>query len=604
MPEETVTHELAAIFYADVSGYSRLTQADEFGTHRQLSTTLDLISDRIICAGGKVVHYAGDAVLARFQSTVAATNCAIGIQSAIRALCADLDEDRRLLYRIGINLGEVIVDRNDIYGDEVNIAARLESLADPGGICISEAVFQQVRSKVEASFDDLGDQAVKNIDQPIRAFRIAPEPLSSDESAVALRIHQFSRIAGLQSDEALADVFIRSEAPSIVILPFKNLSGYADQDVLVDGFRLSIQSSLVKLPGLFLINAPAVEHYRGSDVSAIRAGIELGIRYVLEGAVQIFGERLRVTIQLTDAPAGRIVWAESYDRVFDDIFEIQDEVTTEVAVALDIKLLTGEEGLAWWKDLPSKTARELVLRGISHLYLGTESGNATARAIFQELMEILPDSPKAMALVAITYWLEVARDWSKDPRESIERAVPLAERSIELGDPDGFGHLILGSVRLHERKHAEALAMTGRAVSIRESCPLARAIYSNVLHFNGEQTQAIENLKRAVKRARIYPPWMAAVLSASYRDSGQIEPSIVVAHECLRIDPDNLDAQVVLCTDYSLSKRKNDAKKVAERILQLQPSFSISAYVETQPYKDKKTLDHIVDALREVGLPD
>ncbi len=602
MAEENVTHQLAAIVYADVSGYSRLTEADEMGTHRQLSASLDLIADRIRNSAGEVVHYAGDAVLARFQSVVAATNCAIGIQNAISTLCAELAEDKRLLFRIGINLGEVIVDRNDIYGDGVNVAARLESLADPGGICISESVFQQVQDKVDAQFEDIGDQTLKNIERPVQVYRVVPESDSSSDNV--LRISRFSRITGPGTEEAIADVFVRTEPPAIMILPFKNLSGSTDQDALVDGFRLSIQSSLVKLSGLFLINAPASEHYRHSDISAIQAGNEAGVRYVLEGAVQMSGDRVRVTIQLTDAPAAQIMWAESYDHVVDNIFEIQDEITTEVAVALDVKLLTGEEGLVWWDGLPDRMARELVLRGISHLYLGSENGNAIARGSFEELNEICPGSPQALALMAFTNWVDVLRGWSSEPDQSMERAATQAEEAIELGDPDGFGHIVLGSVRLFQGRHDEALALSEEAVSVRTSCPLARAVHSNVLHFNGQHDRAIRNVKTAVKHARIYPPWMANVLSASYRDSGQIAPSVAVANECLRLDPENLDAHVLLCTDYSMSNSADDARGVAQEILSIKPAFSISAYIETQPYRDNRTLEGIVGALREAGLPD
>ncbi len=602
MAEKNVTHQLAAIVYADVSGYSRLTEADEIGTHRQLSASLDLIADRIRNSDGEVVHYAGDAILARFQSVVAATNCAIGIQNAISTLCAELAESKRLLFRIGINLGEVIVDRDDIYGDGVNVAARLESLADPGGICISESVFQQVQDKIDAQFDDIGEQKLKNIERPVRTYRVVPE--SDSPADKVLRVSRFSRITGPETKDDVADVFVRAEAPSIMMLPFKNLSGSADQDALVDGFRLAIQSSVVKLSGLFLINAPASEHYRNSDMSAIQTGNEVGVRYILEGAVQMSGDRVRVTIQLTDAPAAQIIWSESYDRVVDNIFGIQDEITTEVAVALDVKLLSGEESLIWWDKLPNRMARELVLRGMSHLYMGSENGNAIARSNFEELNEICPGSPQAVALMAFTNWVDVLRGWSSEPDRSMERAATQAEEAIELGDPDGFGHIVLGSVRLFQGRHDEALALSEEAVSVRTSCPLARAVRSNVLHFNGQHDRAIKNVKTAVKHARIYPPWMANVLSASYRDSGQIAPSVTVANECLRLDPENLDAHVLLCTDYSMSNSADDARRVAQEILSIKPAFSISTYIETQPYKDSRTLEGIVGALREAGLPD
>jgi len=607
-PPDKPSIQLAAIIHADTADYSRLMRADEIGTHRQLSATVDLIADRIRNSGGTAVHYSGDAVLAHFQSVVAATHCAIGIQNAIGALCTEIEVQKRLLYRIGVSLGDVIVDRNDIYGDGVNVAARLGSLADPGGICISAPVFQQVQGKLDARFDDIGEQKLENIEPPVHVYRVVSwrnASNRSDESADALlRLSRFSRIAGPGTQEGIAEVFCRSEPPSIMILPFKNVGGSAEHDALVDGFRLTIQSSLVKLPGMFLINAPAVAHYRHNDVSAIRAGNEVGIRYVLDGAVQIAGDRIRVTIQLTDAPAAQIIWAERYDREFDDIFEIQDEITTEVAVALDVKLIAGESGLVWWDNLPSRKVRELVLRGLSHMYMGNETGNVVARKIFEELMEILPDSPQAMALAAYTNWLAVMRGWSKDPAQSLERATAQAQKSIEHGDPDGFGRVVLASVRLFQRRHDEALKLSEGAVSVRSSCPVTKAVYANVLHFHGDHVRAIENVKRAVKHARIYPPWMAAVLGASYRDIGQVEQSISVAKECLRADPENLDGYVLLCTDYALSNSASEAHVVAQEILRSHPTFRISTYLQTQPYKDSNTSANIAKALREAGLPE
>lgn len=326
--------------------------------------------------------------------------------------------------------------------------------------------------------------------------------------------------------------------------------------------------------------------------------------YVLDGAVQLAGDRVRVTIQLTDAPAAQIIWSERYDRVVDDIFEIQDEITTEVAVALNVKLSSGESGLIWWNGLPSRKARELALRGLSHMYMGNETGNTEARRIFEQLMEILPDSPQALALSAFTNWRSVMQGWSKDPAQSLARATEQAEKSIERGDPDGFGRIVLASVRLFERRHDEALTLSKSAASVRQSCPMSKAVYANVLHFNGDPVQAIENVKRAVKQGRIYPPWMASLLAASYRDSGQIAPSISVANECLRIDPEGLDGYVLLCTDYSLSKSVLKAQEVAREILRRDPSFTISVYLETQPYKDSKTVENIAGALREAGLPE
>lgn len=610
MAEGDVTRKLAAILYADVAGYSRLTGVDEIGTHRQLSVSLDLMTDRIRNAGGQVMHYAGDAVLASFESVVAATNCAIAIQRAINARSAELPEERRLRYRIGLNLGEVIVDRGEIYGDGVNVAARLQSLADPGGICVSASVQEQVRDRIGARFEDMGDQTLKNIQRPVQAYRLVVPAGSAGADKAArdamVQLSSFRKLVAPATREEQEEEIVRFcalEPPSIMILPFKNLSGET-QGALVDGFRLALQSMLVKLSGLFLINAPVAETYRHRAVSAIQAGNEVGIRYVLDGAVQTAGDRIRVTVELIDAPAGQIIWADRYDRVVDDVFELQDEITMQVAVALNVRLANPRmESLIWWDNLPGWKAREYVLRGLSHLYKGNDHDNALARRMFEELDEVLPDQPQALALLALTHWFDAFRGWSEDTPRSIERAAELAEKAVALGDPDGFGHIVMGHVRLFERRHDEALSLSGEASARRRSCPLAHGVFADVLRYCGEPGRAVKQIKKAVSHARMYPAWMANVLAGSYRDTGQISAAVAMAQEALRVDPENLGGHAILCTAYGLANAREDAHRVAEKMLTIDPSFSIRRYLEGEPYKDRGALEVIVKALRDVGLP-
>ncbi len=606
MTEENVIQKLAAILYADVAGYSRLTEADEIGTHRQLSVSLDLMAERIRNAGGRVMHYAGDALLASFESVVAATNCAMGVQRALNAQWIELPEDRRLLFRIGINLGEVIVDRDDIYGDGVNVAARLESLAEPGGICVSASVHEQVNDKIDARFEDMGDQRLKNIERPVKAYRIVMSSGSRDvgdaPSDAMVRFSAFPRLVAPPTKEEETIKSFAMGPASLMILPFKNLNADPEPEAVVDGFRLSIQSTLVKLSGLFLVNAPIAETYRHRQVSAIQAGNEVGIRYVLEGAVQMTNDRIRVTVQLTDAPAAQVIWADRYDRVLDDIFELQDDITTQVAVALEVTFVSG--GLMWWENLPTWQTRQYVLRGLSYLYKGNEHDNALARQMFEEAEKMLPDQPQALAQQALTHWFDAFQNWSKDPEQSVERATELAQKAVALGDPDGFGHVVLGHVRLFQRRYDEALSLCEESTTRRPSCPLAHGIFADVLHYCGKPERAIKQIKKAARHERIYLPWMAHVLAESYRDTGQIIPSIRIAQESLRLDPEDLGGHVILCTDYSLLNQPVDARRVVQEILSTDPSFSITRYVEKQPYKDSATLEMVVSALREAGLPD
>jgi len=612
MAAPTNTRKLAAIFYADVVGYSRLMGMDEDGTHQQLCVSLDLMADRICNAGGRVVHYAGDAVLASFESVVAAANCAIGIQRAIRIGCAKIAVDRRLQYRIGINLGEVIVDRDDIFGEGVNVAARLETLADAGGICVSATAYEQLDGKIDADFEDMGDQVLKNINRPVRAYRLVmktdtagADGRSSDTFA---RFLEFSNIvAPATRGELKEQETIRISSvtpPSIMILPFKNLSGDPKQEAIVDGFRLAIQATMVKLSGLFLINVPVAESYRDRQVSAAQAGNEVGIRYVLHGAVQIAGERLRITVQLTDAPAAQVIWAERYDRIIDDIFAVQDEITTEVAMALNVNLDGGEYRMMWWEDLPNQPMRQAVLEGLSYIYKGTKRDNALARRTFEKVEELLPGNGDTYGMIAFTYWLDAFRYGDGDIAESIRQAAEYAEKAVALGDKNGFGHTVLAYLRLRDRRHDEALSLSEEAVLRRVSCPLANAVYGDVLRYRGEPDRAITEVKKAVRHARIYAPWMANVLAASYRDRGEFVPSEFAARESLRLDPENLDGHVILCTDYVLSKALVQARDVGQQILQIDPHFSVQRYIEKQPYLNDVATERIATALREAGLPD
>jgi TolB-like protein len=415
------------------------------------------------------------------------------------------------------------------------------------------------------------------------------------------RLSDFAKLVAPATKEEEVIEFSTPELASIMVLPFKNLSGDAD---LVDGFRLSIQSTLVKLSGMFLINAPVADTYRHRQVSAMQAGNEVGIRYVLDGAVQMAGDRIRVTVQLTDAPAAQVIWADRYDRIVDDIFEIQDEITTQVAVALDTELVVGKQGLIWWDNLPNWKAREHVLHGLSHLYKFNKHDNAFARRMFKELDQIVPGEPQGLALMALTHWFDAFEGWSENAAQSVERATELAQEAVALGDPDGFGHIVLGHVRLFQHQHDEALLLSEKSVAQRLSCPLAIGIFADVLHYCGKSDQAVKQIKKAVRHSRIFPPWMVNVLAQSYRDTGQIIPSVSVAHESLRLDPENLEAHVVLCTNYGLSNSLEDARRVGQEILRIDPSFSTPRYVETQPYKESTTLEVIVKALREAGLPD
>lgn len=590
---DRLPRKLAAIFYADVAGYSRLTGQDEDSTHRILSEYLDLISGHIESYNGKVMHFAGDAVLAKFDAIVDALSSAIEIQNDLAKRNEAVPEDSRVYFRIGINLGDVIEDRGDIYGDGVNIAARLEALAHPGGICISETVRSAMKGKLDADYQEMGEQALKNIEEPVRAFRVLTSASQNIKMKTGVEI---SNLAELE--------FKPPDRPSIAILPFKSLGSDRDQEYLADGIRLGIQASLVQLSGLFLINVPALNTYKVRDITPVEAGNELGVAYILDGAVQQAGARVRATVHLTDVTSGQAIWAESYDRVLEDIFELQDEITKEVITSLNARLLSADIGRIWGTKLKNPGSREYYYRGLSHLYEGNRDDNAVAREMFKKLYEAEPESVAGPSNISITHWNDGFFNWTSSQEESYALAEKWALKAVQYQDNNGLGHAVLGYLQLLNGRHADALETSSKAVELRASCPLASAVRGLILNYNGESTTAVRDIREALQLQRVYPPWMINFLAVAYRDSGDVNMSISAAKESLRINSEKNDAQLILCSDYEMVEEHDSAANIAESIIGQDPFFSLSKYSESLPYKDSAALERVVGALRKAGLPE
>ncbi len=591
--EDRLPRKLAAILYADVAGYSRLMGEDEDATHRTLSEYLDLMSSTVESNGGQVMHYAGDAMLAQFTAVLDALSSAIAIQNELRTRNAALPDERKVQFRVGVNSGDVIEDRGDIYGDGVNVAARLETLAEPGGVCISDAVRTAIGNKLPFQYVSIGEHQVKNITEPVRAYRV----FNGD------RISATPGTANLAPDSSSLE-FSAPERPSVAILPFKSLGSDPDQDYLADGIRFGIQATLVQLSGLFLVNAPVLNAYRERDVSATSAGAELGVRYVLEGAVQQAGKRIRVTVQLTDVDAKQTIWAERYDRILEDVFKLQDEITGEVISSLNVKLLESDSGRIWFGKLTSPEAREYYYRGISYLYEGNKEDNAAARHMFEELYRVQPDSVTGPSNISVTHWLDAFFDWTDPSAGSTEQAATWAQKAMQYEDNNGIGHAVFGHLQLLDGKYDEALATCSTAVDLRSSCPLAHGLSGLVLNYCGDAGAAVKCVKEALRLERVYPAWMINVLAAAYRDSGEVELSIPAAKESVRLDPQTNDARLILCSDYSFAADHDQARGIADEIIASDPAFRLSTYAKSQPYKNPMPLERVIKALREAGLPD
>jgi TolB-like protein len=569
-------------------------EVDEIGTIAALRAHRERVFDpKIAEFRGRIANTAGDSLLIEYASAVDALRCALEVQRETAVRNETLAEEQRLEFRIGINIGDVVVQGEDLLGDGINVAARLQGLSEAGGICISASVYDQVSGKLDLELEDLGEVKLKNIERGVRAYSIKG----------VLDMQRKARpLPQTPADDSNVIDFSRFERVPIVVLPFKEL-GVAEQDFLAEGLRLSLHSVLVKLPGFFLLHTAIVEGYRESDVSAVDAGRAVDVRYVVSGTVQRVGNRVRITIELTDASAQQLIWGERFDRTMEDIFDLQDKVALEIVNALNIELRVGEAGRLRFQTIADPNALAHLHRAVSHLYRGTREDTALARQWAEKLEELEPTSPVGLGTIAITHWRDAKFGWAENPQFSLEQAAVYAQRTIDLGDPEGVGHTIMGHVRLLERRHDEALAASAEAQSKRPSCPLANGLLAEVMRFCGKPDQAITRMNEAMKLTRTFPPWMINTLAAALRDNGEIEASIAAANEAARLFPDDLDGLTTLCCDYILSQSMKEARQVAKDIRRCDPSFSIARYAESQPYKDKATLDRIVENLECAGLP-
>ena len=593
MPDKEISRRLAAIVATDVAGYSRLMGIDEEGTlaaykaHRQ-----ELIDPKIKEHGGRIAKTTGDGLLIEFSSVVDALLCCLDLQEGMLARNDDTPADRQIRLRVGVNLGDIIVDGEDIFGDGVNIAARLETIADPGGICISEAVLNQVKKKVALKVEDLGSRALRNIEEPVRAYRVANR---GEEVRLA-------------TDQRFTDTTVSlppsPRRPSLAILPFRNLSGDPKSDFIADGIGIGIETLLVQLSGLFLINATAHERYRDGSETAAEAVKDMPVRYALEGAVQQAGQQVRVSVQLKDLHENAVVWAEHYDRHLEDVFALQDDVTQEVISSLGVEILFSDLDRVWTRGLTGEGAWEYFLRGLSHYYKLNEHDNVIAREMFEKLYQLHPDKATGPAYIALTHWADATRGWAKSLDESIALATRWAEKSIDPEEENnGLGHVILGSIRLREGRFDEALALCQKGVSFRASCPLAIGQLAEVqLHYGDAQT-AVKTAREALTLRMLYPPPLVNVLAMAYRDSGEIGLSIPTAREAARLDPGHTDALVTLCSNYALSGNGQEACRIADEIVAVDPGFQISSYLAKRPYKDAAKQGQLAEALRSSGLP-
>jgi adenylate cyclase len=538
-----VERKLAAIFSTDVKGYSRLMGDDEVATIHTLTAYREVMATLIQQHRGRVVDSPGDNLLAEFPSVVEAVQCAVAIQRELRVRNAELPPSRRMEFRIGLNLGDVITEGERIYGDGVNIAARLEGLAEAGGLCISGTVYDQIKTKLALGYEDLGAQAVKNITEPVRVYRVQLEPGAAvpalreqEEKAVgeagrplpqqegaARRVLALSwrksvlALVGLllllsggvtvwhlafrpPSPSSMvpaekAPTVALPETPSIVVLPFVNLSSDPEQEYFSDGITEDLTSRLSKLAGLRVISRNSAFTYKGKAVKVQDVSQELGVRYVLEGSVRKAGDQVRITAQLIDATTDQHLWAERYDRPLTDIFALQDALVHKMVTTLQLQLSVREYGILVRKTRENLEAYDAFLRGLTYFYRNTREANAQARQTFEHAVALDPTYAEAYAFLGSTYRMEWAGRWSQDP-QVLERAIELAQKALALDDTQSWAYVVLSWIYLDKRQLEPALAEMERAIALEPSHAHSYAVRGQILLFMGRLEEALRSVER------------------------------------------------------------------------------------------------------------
>jgi adenylate cyclase len=630
MNRKAFKRKLTAVFSADVTGYSRLMNADESSTVLTITRYRDVMTTLVKQHRGRVVDSPGDNVLAEFVSVVDAVQCAVAVQKEIQARNADLAEDRRMVFRIGINLGDVIEEGKRIYGDGVNIAARLESMADPGGICISRTAFDQIESKLPLGYEYLGEKPVKNIPRPVGAYRVLMEPrvTLTEEIAVSKAAPVWRRKTVLAAAIGLLLVTLAawigsryinsplpqktapaegitsplSDRPALAVLPFVDMSEDSEQAYFSDGITEDIITALSAIPKLSVVARNSTFVYKGKPVNAKQVGMELGVRYILEGSIQKEGDRVRITAQLIDAATGHHMWAERYDREFKDIFALQDEIVLKIMRALQISLSEGEQHSTKGDAPKSLDAYLKLLKGRSYFQRASSENNAKARQLFEEAIAIDPAYSAAYMSLAHTHLRDVWYGWNRSPQESLVRAMTSAEKSLALDPSDAGAHALLSQIYLFKGEHEKAIAEGERALALSPNSVEGYGALGMSLYYEGRYEEAIQLLEKAIGLEPVPATWLLHNLGNGYLMVGQYADAIAAYEKALDRNPKSLWALVGLTAAYSMTGREKEARGASAELLKAKPLFSLDYLEGILPYKNQADKERFVGALRKAGL--
>jgi adenylate cyclase len=637
MDPDAVERKLAAILSADAVGYSRLMAEDEAATIHTLNAYREQIAVLVREHRGRVVDAPGDNVLAEFPTALDAVRCAAEIQGVLRARNASLPAERRMDFRIGIHMGDVAVEEGRVYGDGVNIAARLERLAEAGGVCISATVHEQVRNKLDLGYVDLGDQTVKNIPDRVRVYRVQPrseleEPArqAATEGRRAGRLRRalaataavllliavalwasWPRPLGLLID--LAGVSgppvepPLPDEPSIVVLPFVNMSGDPEQEYFADGITEELTSELARSPFLFVISRNSAFTYKGKSVKVEDVGRELGVLYVLEGSVRKAEDRVRITAQLIDASTGGHVWSERYDRDLSDIFALQSEISQKIQAAVGGEVQEAELKRVAQRPTRSLSAAEIAWKAGYHLFRGTREDNQKARHLYDRALELDPGLAIAHAALGATYWSEFAAGWNRDPK-LLDRAEEQGRRAIALDPSQPLGYAQIGWANFFRGELAEAIAAAERVIEVGPSWDIGYALRGMALAREGRVIEATQSIRRAL---RLSPrsPAPALLVSVAYVNfaAGRKEEGVEFFERLRTANPEVLPPRVLLAGYYEGEGQHAKAAAAVQEILRVVPDLTAERAMDLLPGLERavssEEFAEFPDNLRKAGLP-
>ncbi len=579
---------LAAILVSDVVGYSRLIRADEEGTIAALKALrADLIDPKIAEHHGRIVKLMGDGMLVEFGSVVDAVRAAVETQRALADRNADQPDERRIEFRVGVNLGDVVIDGDDIHGDGVNIAARLEGLSDPGGICVSGKVYEEVRDRTNLAFEDLGDQEVKNIDRPVRVWRWVPD---GGPSTAAGR----PRAAQL----ALPD------KPSIVVLPFDNMSRDPEQEYFSDGITEDIITDLSKVSGLFVIARNSAFVYKDKAFNVPDVCRKLGVRFALEGSVRKAGNRVRITAQLINGSSGGHLWAERYDRDLTDIFAVQDDVTQQIVAALKVKLSKAEKSRIVDGGTRNVDAHDLFLRGREWIY-GSKKDREMfdqSTGCFRRAIELDPNYAAPYAGLGLVYMLDHQNHWSDAPETSLDQADRFISKAIAKDDQDPFAHYVAAMVAMWQKDYVKWADEADRALSLNPNYAPALNIRGTVYIYSGEPAKAIPYIERAMRLDPAFQQQYMHFLGTAYFVSGDYEAAATIYRDRIAIVPTTDLTRAFLASALGHLGDPDEAGRVWRELKEINPLYSPADHIGRLPFRDPADAEKFTDGLRKAGL--